>query len=72
MVKDIFSVLFKRVLEKVIREWKLELEEKGIKEIRLGYKKLNLKLNSLVFADGLAILFQKHGYSNSTNQFFFF
>lgn len=44
------------MLEKVIREWRKETGEKRIKKIRLGYKKDELEIDCLAFADDLAIL----------------
>lgn len=49
-------LLFNTVLEKVIREWRKETGEKRIKKIRLGYKKDELEIDCLAFADDLAIL----------------
>ena len=50
-------LLFNCVLDKVIKEWEKELAEKGIKDqVRIGYKKENITINCLAFADDLVLL----------------
>lgn len=49
-------LLFNCVLEKVIREWRVALKENKIMDrIRLGYKRNNLTIDCLAFADDLGL-----------------
>lgn len=49
-------LLFNCVLEKIIREWRKKLDEKGITKIKIGRKKDNIDADCIAFADDLAIL----------------
>lgn len=50
-------LLFNCIWEKMIREWRKAMNEENITgKIRLGYKKNNLPIDCLAFADDLAIV----------------
>ena len=66
---ELSPLLFNFVLEKVIREWRKSLDENQINgKVKLGYKRDNLSVDCLAFADDLVILSRFNGNSHQTGR----